>query len=139
MIAVFQLVGNVGQVTVKPNRSGGQQTYLSLVTSDFYNGKMTQQWINNIVFFGNMGKIIQDKVVPGNQLFISGKIKIFKKGIKTTVYFAGDTFRVLRKTEEQVKESLQQREIETLESEEMYNSPHGIDESDVDDGTDLAY
>ena len=123
MITYFNLVGNVGRLTIKEVKTG-VATYISVATSEYYNNKFHSQWINNIVAYGPVGKLIADRVTPGNKLYVSGTIKTYKKGKFDIVNFVIRDFRIINQTEEQKNEWLQKRQMENLpDDEDMYNAP----------------
>lgn len=130
MITYFNLVGNVGQVIVREVKNG-QATYLSIATSSYYNKKLNSQWVNGIVAYGPLGKLVAEKVMPGNKLYVSGTIKTYKKGKLDIVNFIVGEFRILQKTEQQITEALQRHEQESVpDNEDMYNSAN-LDPADL--------
>lgn len=125
MVTYFNFVGNVGKIIVRAVKNGNA-TFLSVATTEYYNKKYHSQWINNVVAYGPLGKLMADKIVPGNKIYISGTIKIFKRGKLDVVTFVVDIFRIVQQTDEQKAEWMQKQAIENLPSDEdMYNDNEG--------------
>lgn len=127
----FDVTGNVGRVTKKLHKGDKKATYISIASSSFYNKKTITTWVNNIVFFGTMADVVENKVSVGVKIRVSGTISVKKMGNKDTVYFVGEKFELQVTSEEQRTDRAQKQAVSDLpDGEDVYMSG-GEEEQDL--------
>jgi len=132
MLAEFKIIGYVGQINLRQTKSGGTSVYLSLAITDFYKGKKSTHWINNLVFNGKLGELAQKLCETGTLIYAGGTIKYTRNKDGSTQYLVADTIRVLKRSEMQEKRKLAETQSSPIQDEDVY-------ESSEETETDLPY
>lgn len=95
MLAVCELIGNIGRVPEIRNTANGKMATFSLATeSGFGDQKKTQWW--NLVAYGKNAETIEQHFKPGVQAFIRGELQQWERDDKKGLSIRVESFRILR-------------------------------------------
>lgn len=97
MLATFQVAGTFTYITEIP---ANDFVYITVVAKMFTRKGLVDNTFTNIVVVGANVKFVKNSIDPGDNIFVSGRIKAGRKGKKPidTYYFMADSIHLIRRS-----------------------------------------